>query len=243
MPRSAISESLTGKALKIGVIASCITGIATHSTSGDGGFMSSIFQAFTIQSNIWIALICAVELLSEDHNFTEGPGPTLSTVKHMATTSILLTWIVFAVMLAPAMNPSYLASVSNILLHTVTPVLAAMDYLHRGVAPREGRVGVLSPIILPLSYSIYFFISYGITGKMPVPYFFLDYVRFGWFRIGSSGIGVAYWIIILTILLIVMGRGLIRLRRSASVKPTIILAAAATMIGLSLATSLATRIK
>lgn len=237
MPRSALAGLLNRKALKICVIASCASGIATHSASGGTGFMSSIFKAFTIQSNVWIALIYMAVLLNESSSGDKEPSSTLASLRFMATTSIMLTWIVFAVMLAPAMNPSYLASASNILLHTVTPVLAVMDYLVDADASRNEWSDVLSPIILPLAYSVYFFISYWLTGKMPVPYFFLDYRRFGWFRIDSAGIGVAYWALILTAVLILMGRALIRLKRSARGKLPIALAVAAAMMVLSLATS------
>lgn len=141
-------------------------------------------------------------------------------------------------MLAPAMNINYLASLSNILLHTITPVLAMADFSNSGDALKKGKASLLLPLVMPLIYSMYFFTSYSMTGKMPVPYFFLDYMRFGWFGISSSGIGVAYWMAVLTLILIWIGRTILRLRCRTLLKPCITMAVGATMISLSLATSL-----
>ena len=65
MNRTFMNSRPLGIILKTCVIASCLAGIATHSKSASGIFMSSMFKAFTIQSNIWIALISAVFLLIE----------------------------------------------------------------------------------------------------------------------------------------------------------------------------------
>lgn len=38
-----------------------------------------------------------------------------------------------------------------------------------------------------------------------VPYFFLDYEKYGWFEIGDGNIGVFYWVIIILIIVYLIG--------------------------------------
>ncbi len=242
MPQTASPDRALGVVLKACVVISCLAGIATHGATGDSGLTGSLFKAFTIQSNACTAIISGLFLAAEGSGRTLEASPCLSAVKYMFTTSILLTWLVFSVLLAPAMSIGYLTSASNILLHTIAPMLAMADFLNSRDALKEDRVSLLLPLVMPLAYALYFFSSYSITGKMPVPYFFLDYVRFGWFRIGSSGIGVAYWMAVLMLMLVLLGRAILRLRRLASARSVIVFAAAA-MAGLSLATSLVSAIR
>ena len=103
----------------------------------------------------------------------------------MFTVSILLTYLVFAVLLTPFMHWSYLISLSNILLHTITAILALADFLLDSyVYATKKRTLVTTGLIMPFLYSIFFFIYYEITNQMPVPYFFLDFKKYGWFNIG-----------------------------------------------------------
>ena len=56
-------EKIIRYILKIGVILSCVIGIALHFKTATSGFMNRIFLAFTIQSNMWIAAICLIFLV------------------------------------------------------------------------------------------------------------------------------------------------------------------------------------
>lgn len=217
-------RKVIGFLLKTGVILSCSFGIALHLIADTSGFMSRIFLAFTIQSNMWIAGICLIHLLISLllKNF-KIPG-WLHIIKFMFTVSILLTYIVFAVLLTPLMEWSYLTSLSNILLHTVTAVLATLDFIADGyVYVIKKRMLYLQSLIMPLLYSIFFFVYYEITNQMPVPYFFMDFKKYGWFNISSFGIGVIYWMVILCAVLILISHIILKLKKKSSVsKRTVI---------------------
>ena len=45
-----------------------------------------------------------------------------------------------------------------------------------------------------------------------VPYFFLNYKELGWLSISSNGIGVVYWVIILTILVLAIEFVLLKIK-------------------------------
>ncbi len=192
--------------LKLGVIVSCCAGVLQHDLTAAQGFMDSIFMAFTVQSNIWAAAICLVLLGYDLLVRGEQKRPKfLYLLKYMFTTSILLTWLAFALLLTPTMPKNYLFSLSNLFLHYLTPLLAFLDFVYfdpRNILKKRHLWLVL---IMPFLYLIFFFAVYYQTGRLPVPYFFLDVSAYGWFSLGSGGIGVAYWIVGLSLMLLGIG--------------------------------------
>ena len=87
--------------LKLIVILSAAVGIYRTATAGRGSFMggSRVFMFFTIQSNIAVALICAVGLwLLLRHT---PPKTVWYVVQFVGAVSITLTGVVFAFVLAP----------------------------------------------------------------------------------------------------------------------------------------------
>jgi len=206
--------------LKLGVVASCCIGIAQHDLGLSRGFMDSILKAFTMQSNIWIAAGCLVFLTFEIAQRGARRVPAwLHALKFMFTTSALLTWIVFAVLLAPTMNRAYLLSPSNLCLHNLTPALALLDQINLDADSPMAAKRLWLTLIMPLLYTVAFFMAYEITGELPVPYFFLDYRAYGWFGVGPDGIGVLYWIALLGAVLIGIGAAVRRLQAAAQRRP------------------------
>ncbi|MFA5342299.1 MAG: hypothetical protein WC332_11045 [Clostridia bacterium] len=215
-----------GSILKIGVIFSCTTGIVLHLTADTSGFMNRIFLAFTIQSNMWIAGICLLFLIIDIVRKNESKPVWLHVLRFMFTVSILLTYIVFAVLLSPLMELSYLSSLSNILLHTVTAVLAVADFIVDDFKYTiKPRMLAFSGLIMPLLYSVFFFIYYEVMNQMPVPYFFMDFKKYGWFTIGNDGIGVIYWMSILCIVLMLIGYIILLLKKknADNLKKTVVI--------------------
>lgn len=178
--------------------------------------MTAIFKAFTIQSNMAAAgAALAVLIFGLARKI---PPSWLCALKFMATTAVLLTWFVFAVVLTPTMPAAYLLSLSNFLLHTLTPAMALADYLLFDRMTGEARKLKWLALPLPGLYAIYFFAETALRGEMPVPYFFLDYRALGFFTIGRGGIGVAYWCVILLLLCLGLGAGALRLKAAAEKK-------------------------
>lgn len=238
-----LKEMTASMLIKLGVAASCWIGINQHDISLSGGFMDSIYKAFTMQSNIWIAVICLVFLGIDLINKGIRKIPQrLHAIKFMFTTSILLTWLVFAVLLTPMMNLDYLLSPSNLFLHNLTPMLALIDFINFDQDSRINRRNLGLGLLMPLLYMIFFFSAYEITGKLPVPYFFLDYKELGWLRFGAEGFGVVYWVGLLLIVLLGIGVTILKLKKIAERRPVVVsVLVVATMISLSLIFSLVSR--
>ncbi len=228
-------EVLLGVCLKLGVIASCVLGILQHSVDVSQGFMDSIFMAFTTQSNIWAAAICFV-FLSIDlvTSGRRGVPRWLYVLKYMATTSVLLTWIVFAVLLSPTVPIGYLVSPSNLLLHNLTPMLALLDFVLFDREYNPPKAHALFGLVMPLGYMVFFFGAYELSGRLPVPYFFLDYRTVGWLSVGADGIGVVYWVLILVGVLLGIGVGILDLKQQCRRRPLrCAVTVVAGMVGLS----------
>ena len=195
--------------IHIALIVSCLLGI-TLQLAGSTNFMGAaqtIFRAFTVQSNVWIASLSLVYLIYAYVIKKEVPH-WLYILKYMFTVAILLTYTVFAVILSPVMTSAYLWSPSNWFLHTITPLLALASYLQLDVKHLPLGKQHLFAIVMPILYAIYFLAYYAFIGSQPVPYFFLDYQVLGWFTITSHGIGVIYWILLISLLVIGLGYGL-----------------------------------
>lgn len=210
-------QSIASALIKLSVLISCVLGIAQHSSTMSGGFMHSIFAAFTAQSNIWIAVICVVFMILDIGGIQKKPQ-WLYVIKFMFTSSILLTWIVFAVLLAPILKPSYILSPSNLFLHSITPILAAADFLLFGDASKVKVKQLWTVLIMPLAYMTFAFISYEKLGFLPTYYFFLDYKKLGWFTVTSNGIGTGFWVILLSVVLYAKGLILLVLKNKTEKK-------------------------
>lgn len=86
---------------------------------------SRVFMYFTIQSNIAIAIICAVGSFLLLRN--KEIGNVWCIVKLAGTVSITLTGVVFVVLLAPVLGDKAW-NVQNTLTHVVVPAAAIADF-------------------------------------------------------------------------------------------------------------------
>lgn len=185
-------------------------------------FGSGVFMAgpksllyFTIQSNILAAIICAVDLVFDARRLS-GKEVLLPRAfnyfKLVATTSVTLTLLVFWTLLARLMPLSYLYSFSNLSLHTFGPLLIIGTYIFFTKEFKPKKQMIMITWAFPILYFIFVMglslFNVQFSNGSHVPYFFLDYEKYGWFNITNSGIGVFYWLIIIFILVYGIGFGI-----------------------------------
>lgn len=208
--------------LKVTVVAGAFLGVAL-SYYNSRGFNdgNSTFLFFTIQSNLWIALLDAVALAM----MTRG-GCTrrwYSLAQLMFTVSITLTGVVFCFVLAPTMAPGTAFVPANVLTHVVVPIAAVVDFVVCRKSYALHRSDALYPTLPALYYLA--FASIGYVQNWPFgeganyPYFFLNWGS----PVGAFGfsaefpfMGVVYYILAILVFLIVLSRCYIALCR----KPT-----------------------
>src|SRR5690606_10512974 len=184
--------------IKVSVILSAIIGVVLQMDTTSGGFMSgrSLIMYFTIQSNLWIAMIAFVGIFVAIFN---KPAKGFYLIKYILTTGILLTYVVFSILLSPTMPLSYLISPSNLLVHTLTPMLAMVDYLlnDKNIKVRnQALYGLITPAYYLVFSYIMYFTGVRFSGGSKFPYFFLDFETNGLFTLDGSKLGVVYWYLI-----------------------------------------------
>lgn len=167
---------------------------------------------FTAQSNLWlgVAVLVLIVLLLRGNK-------TLHRwyfLKYIFTVSILLTGLVFCLILAPFADKSYYQpwSLSNILTHVLTPLLAFGDFALDRYPVAVGARGIALSLVPPLGYflsaSFLELLNVDFGRGEPYPYFFMNYRSpVGLFGFGGERpfvIGAVYWIVVflLTVLLV-----------------------------------------
>lgn len=180
---------------------------------GTPGFMQrDSLLYYTMQSNLLVMGVAVLTLVFELRRLGGRPiPPVVCLIRLVGTVAITLTFVVFSLMLTPPMLMSggfrYLLTPGNLCVHNLVPIAAILDWCLFGSAKglRRGFWGFC--LIAPGAYAAFALIRSALGLRISgqhVPYFFLDYKRFGWLRIGGGGIGVVYWILILCAALIGM---------------------------------------
>ncbi len=169
---------------------------------------SSAFMYFTIQSNILIAIICAIGLILMAKK--QKISDAWFTFKFVGTVAITLTGVVFCFILAPNLDLAW--GLSNTLTHVVVPVAAILDFFVTGTQGNLSKKDVLWVTLPPSLYTIYAAIGYvqnwSFDEGYNFPYFFFNWGSpagaFG-FTKELPFMGTAWWILVLLIFLIIVG--------------------------------------
>lgn len=195
--------------------------------------MPQIFTYFTTLSNIVIAFVAGVfAILDVIEIITKKDykNNALYTCKFMATISITLTCLAFMFLLAPTMATGFFGAYggSSFYLHLFSPVMAILDFILFDYNFKSNRWHKYFALVPPYMYCGYVVIASTLFnvrwGNMMAPYNFLNFgAKTGWFGFDLStinyetlGIGVAYNIIVLS--LIFFGIGALFLKIKDSVK-------------------------
>ena len=199
--------------LKCVVIVSAAVGVILSAIAGAQAFMggSRVFMYFTVQSNIAIALVCAVGAMLLLRNRPVRDSWHL--IKYVFTVSITLTGVMFCFVLAPTLG-KYAWRPQHVLTHVVVPIAAVADFFVTGRYGSIQKRGVVFVTIPPLLYAIYTGIAYAagweFSKGINYPYFFLNWGSpagaFG-FTQGLPYMGCAWWILLILVLLLAVGYG------------------------------------
>lgn len=212
-------ETISSIVIKLIAIVSGIYGLFRTIYSIDS------FTYFTVLSNILILVVLSIFLIIDINSYISKKRRKISNrlyiIKFFSTISITLTFLVFLFILAPSFKGGLISAYSwcawgSFCLHLLTPLLAIVDFLAFDHDYKEGKKDEYYAIIPPLIYTI-FIIILGQTGyrwgTMMAPYNFLNYgAPTGWFGFKptlsgeTTGIGVVYSIVFLTIIFILIGK-------------------------------------
>ena len=203
--------------LKVIVVLAAIIGTFLSAEGGRKAFMGGkvVFMYFTIQSNLAIALICAIGavlLLGK-----RAVSYAWHVIKFVGTVSITLTGVVFGFVLAPTLGANAW-NIQNTLTHLVVPVLSVIDFFIIAPTAEIKHKHVFYVIIPPVLYAIYAGIGYmngwEFAPGLHYPYFFLNWGSpagaFG-FSKELPFMGCVWWILVLLLFLIGVGHAYLAL--------------------------------
>lgn len=215
------TRTITSIILKLLIFISTTAGLI-GCVVGVDGFMggSTLILYFTNQSNIWIALTALILAIIQIVNLKKGINgfsKKVYLIQQVFTVSISLTCIVYCFVLVPSFlavasdlfNPF---SLTQMLLHVVTPVLAIVDFLFSAREVTFKGKDCLWSAIPPLYYLGFSAVGYLLNWNFGMgnnfPYFFLNYDSpagiFGFSNVMPYFMGSFYWIILLVFLVLGM---------------------------------------
>lgn len=151
------------------------------------------FSYFTIQSNLLVILTAASLALRPRMD-----GRVWRVLRLDALVGITVTGIVYATLLAPLVNLSGLAGVTDKVFHYAIPVLAVVGWVLFGPRPRVDRGVVIRSLIWPLLYMVYIAAFGAATGWYPYP--FIDVVSLGYGRVLVNALGILVLILLMGLL-------------------------------------------
>lgn len=207
-------ENITGAVMKGIAVCASVYGLCRN-------FHGTISMSyFTDLSNIFLDIVLLVFLLKNISSLRSGEEKKMPNgwyvVKFMAVISITLTFLIYLTLLAPTSEGGFLyAYFSNgagsFCVHFVAPVLGILDFILFDYRYVSSRLHILYAFVPAYCYVIFVLVlsHFGVRwGTMCAPYNFLNFeAPTGWFgfdlsQLGSEtlGIGVAYNIVVMTIL-------------------------------------------
>jgi hypothetical protein len=168
---------------------------------------------YTFQSNTLVFLFYLFLLIQMFRNGKKSKINEYYRFKACVTINITLTFLVYAILLAPSVSLEKMFTANNLLLHYIVPLLCIVDWL---IFDESGKYKITDPIlwsVFPIVYCIFALLK-GIVFRVPIPdeknspfpYFFLNIDRIGW------GGFFKYLIIILTAYILI-GYGMLLLKK------------------------------
>lgn len=204
--------------LKILTVITSLTGviIGFFNATYDGySHWSSRLLYFTTQSNIWIGVTFLIILILHfKFKNNEKLKSILYLLKYIFTVSITITGVIFCAVLGPNVDDSFHAwSLSSLLTHVFTPLLAIVDYFVDDYPLvlnfKKTFLVTIPPFIYLVFASVLGFAGVDFGRGDNFPYFFLNYNSpagvFGFSSQPPFVIGSFYWIVILLIMVLSLG--------------------------------------
>lgn len=206
-------NKILSQVLKCIVAVSALLGVALSMYDGRnfmGGW--NVFLYFTIQSNLWIAIldIVALALIAKGTSL-KAESRTYSLAQLIFTVSITLTGVVFCFVLAPTMPQGTAFVPANVLTHVIVPLAAVIDFIvcrKQYTFRWQDSLYSTIPAWYYLAFaSIGYVLNWPFSAGANYPYFFLNWGSEAGVWGTSTALpflGVGYYILIILAFLIAL---------------------------------------
>jgi hypothetical protein len=141
------------------------------------------FSYFTIESNLLVAVTATMLALAPYRD-----GPLFRVLRLDALFGITVTFVTYAVLLAPLHDPHGVARATNAGLHYVAPILTIVGWLAFGPRRRINDNVLLLALIWPALYIAYTLV-HGAASDW-YPYHFIDVHALGYATALRNGVGM-----------------------------------------------------
>lgn len=151
------------------------------------------FGYFTNVANLAVALLACGRLYFPRHTWAIALNSMTS--RTAIAVYISMTGIVYHLLLAEHYTPRGIARLSDLLTHTVTPLLYIAYWLRCARGGGMALAHTLRILYLPLFFLLYWLLRGPLVGGYP--YFFIDVDRYGYTQVllNSAGLCVAAWLL------------------------------------------------
>lgn len=187
--------------IRLGILTLGWSAIIIIITLGWDG-LHTLFSTYTIQSNllvlIWLSIATIFQEKYKAHWFFNG-------IIHGAITLyITVTFIIFAILLAPLYHPTGIGAYTNLIVHYLVPIAFITDTVLTEIKHEYSWKYIIFWLVYPIFYLILTLIRGYITGDYIYP--FLD--------LNSMGIGLfVLWCFILSAVFLLLGSLLVFLNK------------------------------
>jgi len=126
--------------------------------------VTRFFSYFTVESNILVAFIAASLAVRPDRD-----GRVFRVLRLMALFGITVTGAVSATLLRGVVDLHGAAAVTNVLLHSVAPLMTVIGWLAFGPRRRITENTLLGSMVWPVLYVAWTVVHRRLVGLVPVP--------------------------------------------------------------------------
>lgn len=142
------------------------------------------FSYFTVQSNILVAITATMLALNPHRD-----GRVFRVLRLMALFGITITFITYVTLLAPIVNLTGVAVLTDTGLHYVAPLMTVIGWFLFGPRPRIDENTLILSLIWPVLYMLYT-LAHGAASDW-YPYPFIDVTKLGYLSALGNGLGIA----------------------------------------------------
>lgn len=170
-------NSMISALLKLAIIL-CVTWGVALCAMDPMAYMpeKTIWMYFTVQSNMWVALMALVGLLVMVGRMR--PGRWFAVLELVTTVAITLTGVIYCFLLAPV-KESCAFSPCSVLTHIVVPLLAIADFFVCANKYELKLMDSIYALIPPVLYFVFATVAYVMdwtfANGLNYPYFFMNY--------------------------------------------------------------------
>lgn len=145
------------------------------------------FAFFTIQSNIFVAVACALLAVGVVSHAT-----WFRTLRLLSTLAIALTFVVFYAVLRDDNDLSGKAAAADFLLHTVSPIMCVSGWLFFGPRRLVDRTAIALTVAYLLLWGTFTLIRGEVVGFYPYPFINPDLHSYGRVAVNLVIVGAVF---------------------------------------------------